>query len=278
MATLSPEPTSQPEQQPKRAAHHTRKAAESFGSDPARYHRTRPSYPEAMVQAIVAASPGRDVLDVGIGTGIAARQFQAAGCQVLGLDVDARMAEFARWHGFEVEVSTFEAWKPVGRTFDAIVCGQAWHWIDPRAGAAKAVEALRPGGRLALFWNVFRPPPAVAQAFSEVHRRVLSGPLADMWANPATDTYAPVVNLAADGLRQSGAFDDPEQWPFDWEQVYTRDEWLDQLPTHGRYIELTPAEHEELLAGIGSAIDTLGGTIAMGYTAVVVTATRTSGA
>jgi ubiquinone/menaquinone biosynthesis C-methylase UbiE len=49
-----------------------------------------------MVDRIVAASPGPDVLDVGCGTGIAARQFQAAGCRVVGIDVDARMAEWAR--------------------------------------------------------------------------------------------------------------------------------------------------------------------------------------
>jgi SAM-dependent methyltransferase len=64
--------------------------AESFGSDPERYDRTRPRYPDAMVDRMVAASPGPDALDVGCGTGIAARQLQAAGCRVLGVDPDAR--------------------------------------------------------------------------------------------------------------------------------------------------------------------------------------------
>jgi enoyl-CoA hydratase/carnithine racemase len=35
------------------------------------------------VDRIIAASPGRDVLDVGCGTGISARLFAAAGCRVL---------------------------------------------------------------------------------------------------------------------------------------------------------------------------------------------------
>jgi len=52
--------------------------AESFGIDPERYDRTRPRYPDAMVDRIVAGRPGPDVLDVGCGTGTAARQFQAA--------------------------------------------------------------------------------------------------------------------------------------------------------------------------------------------------------
>jgi SAM-dependent methyltransferase len=95
------------------APHEARQIAESFGIDPERYDRTRPSYPGGLVDRIVAASSGRDVLDVGCGTGIAARQFQAAGCRVLGVDPDGRLAEFARRRGVEVEVSTFEVWDPL---------------------------------------------------------------------------------------------------------------------------------------------------------------------
>ena len=89
--------------------HDQRQAAESFGSDPERYDRARPRYPDVLIERIVAAAPGRLVLDVGVGTGIVARQFHAAGCEVLGVDPDARLAEFARHSGVEVEVSTFEA-------------------------------------------------------------------------------------------------------------------------------------------------------------------------
>jgi predicted RNA methylase len=69
--------------------------AESFGADAERYDRTRTRYPQPMVDAVLAATPGRDVLDVGIGTGVSARPFQVGGCRVLGVEVDERMAEFA---------------------------------------------------------------------------------------------------------------------------------------------------------------------------------------
>ena len=137
--------------------HRHRQVAESFGTDAGRDDRARPSHPAALVEWIVAASPGPGVLDVGYGTGIAARQFQAAGCQVLGVDPDARVADLARRNGLEVEVAAFEAWDPAGRAFDAVIAGQARHWVDPVAGAAKAAQALRPGGRLAVFWNAFQP-------------------------------------------------------------------------------------------------------------------------
>jgi hypothetical protein len=60
------------------------------------------------------------------------------------------------------------------------------------------------------------------------------------WAMPALDGYSAVFTRPADGIREAGAFGDPEQWRFDWEQAYARDEWLDQLPTHGDNTQLPP--------------------------------------
>ncbi|GGR50457.1 methyltransferase type 11 [Streptomyces aurantiogriseus] len=255
-------------------SHQHRQAAESFGSDAELYDRARPRYPDAMVEAIIAASPGPDLLDVGMGTGISARPFQAAGCKVLGVDVDPRMAAFARHSGLDAEVATFEAWDPAGRTFDAVTAGQTWHWIDPVAGAAKAAEVLRPGGRLAVFWNVFRPSPEIAKTFSEVHRRVMPDSQRNPWAKPAIEGYSVLFTNAADGIRQTSAFGDPQRWQFNWERPYLRDEWLDQLRTGGDASQIPPTTLEELLEGIGAAIDALGGTFTMHYTAVVVTAAR----
>ncbi|MEV5834222.1 class I SAM-dependent methyltransferase [Nocardia sp. NPDC052112] len=271
MPTLPPERTSSDQ----RESHQARELAESFGSDPERYDRARPSYPTAMVDAIVAASPGPALVDVGIGTGIAARQFRAAGCHVLGVDVDARMGEWVRKHGFEVEVSAFEAWDPAGRIFDAVISGQTWHWVDPVAGAAKAAEVLRPGGRLAVFWNAGQPPTDLAEAFAAVYQRVAPDSLAARWAAAAATAYSSPSTKVAAGIRAAGGFDDPEQWKFDWERTYTRDEWLDQLPTTGGHAQFSTATQEEVLAGIGAAIDAAGGSFPVQFVTTVVTAVRT---
>jgi SAM-dependent methyltransferase len=260
---------------PEPETHRHRQIAESFGLDPERYDRARPGYPDAMVQAIVAACPGPEVLDVGCGTGIVARQFQAAGCRVLGVDVDERMADFARRRGLEVEVARFEDWNAGGREFDAAIAGQTWHWVDPVVGAAKAVEVLRPGGRLALFWNMFQPSPEVAEIFSAVYREVMPDLPFRPWAAPTPDPGSEFFTRPAQGIRAAGAFGTPERWRFDWERRYNRDEWLDQLPTAGGHGRLPPAQLDALLAGIGAAIDALGGNFTMRYDTVVITAVRT---
>jgi len=255
--------------------HHQRQAAESFGSDPERYDRARPRYPVVLIERLVATAPRGLVLDVGVGTGIVARQFQAAGCQVLGVDPDARLAGFARRSGVEVEVSTFEAWEPKGREFDMVVSGESWHWVDPVAGAAKAADVLRPGGRLAVFWNTGQPPAGLDEAFAEVYRRVLPAALvARLGRRSMEEAHSAMCAKAADGMGATGAFDEPEQWRFEWAESYTRDEWLDAVQTSGGAIP--DSQMFDLLAGVGEAIDAVGGSFTMNYVTFTVTAVRRS--
>ncbi|MFG3291561.1 class I SAM-dependent methyltransferase [Streptomyces sp. NPDC048179] len=265
-------PREQPEPPPAEP-HEARRMAESFGVDARRYDQSRAGYPDALVTRIVAGSPGPDVLDVGCGTGIAARQFQAAGCAVLGVEPDARMADFARGLGLEVEVASFEAWQPAGRTFDTVIAAQSWHWVDPVVGTVKAARVLRPGGRLAIFGHVYEPPAEVAEPFAAAYRRVApDSPLSGQPARRPLDLYQAAYAKVADKIRETDRFDDPEQWRFDWERSYTRDQWLDLLPTTGGLTQLRPDQLAEVLDAVGDAIDSLGGRFTMNYTTLAATA------
>jgi SAM-dependent methyltransferase len=278
MTTLPPGPGAQwPAAPAAGPSHQQRQVAEGFGADAGRYDRARPGYPADLIGRIVAASPGRDFLDAGCGTGISSRLLAAAGCRVLGVDPDPRMAERARACGTEAEVAAFEDWDPAGRTFDAVTAAQAWHWVDPVAGAAKAAAVLRPGGRLAVFWNVFEPPGELREAFAAVFRRVLPGsPAGAFWSRPALGPYRQGMGAkAADGMRQAGAFGEPEEWLSRWDRPYTRAEWLDLVPTTGGFTRMPAAARAEVLDGLGAAVDAAGGSFTMGYATLAVTAART---
>lgn len=254
--------------------HQARLAAESFGADPARYDRTRPRYPRALIDRIAASIAGRDVLDVGIGTGVSADPFRAAGYRVLGIEADPRMATFAREKGFSVEVARFEDWDPAGRLFDAIIAGMTWHWVDPEVGAARAASVLRPGGLLALFWNVHQPPPDLAQAFADVYQRVLPGtPFAAAPRDPVVG-YSQILDSATAGVHSTSAFTDVERLRFDWEHRYTGEEWLDQVPTFGGHGTIAPEKLDALLSGIKAAIETNGSSFTVRYAALALMAHR----
>jgi SAM-dependent methyltransferase len=258
--------------------HEQRQTAESFGAEAERYDRARPGYPVPLVQRIMAAAPGPELLDVGCGTGIASRLFRDAGCRVLGIDVDSRMAAAARDSGIQCEVAKFEEWDPAGRVFDTLIAAQTWHWIDPSAGAAKAAAVLRPGGRLALFWNAFEPPPAIRRSFGEVQARILpKAPNAWAFEGSIADGYARMVATAAAGLDATGLFGPVEEWRFEWDFTYSKEAWLDVLPTFGGLGSRVPAETlRALLDGYAEVIDAAGGGFVMHYTTVVGTTSRRS--
>lgn len=254
-------------------SHKARQLADSFGADAERYDRARPRYPEALIQRIAAESPGPDIVVAGSGTGIDARQFQAAGCQVLGVEPDERMAAFAEKSGVPTEVAAFEDWDPAGRRFDAVAAGMAWHWIDPVAGAAKAHEALRPGGRLTAFWYVAQAPPELSDKTTAVYRRVLP----DLPYAPSVvsvEAYSAFLTKAENGVAEAGGFGEPERWRYDWSRTYTRDEYLDFVPTSGGMTRLPAEQLAELLAGLGEAVDGIGGSFTMEFATVAVTVTR----
>ncbi len=253
--------------------HEDRRRAESFGADAAQYDRARPGYPAALVDDCLAglpAGPPVSVLDVGCGTGIAARLFRERGAAVLGVEIDERMAEVARASGLTVEVGAFETWDRRGRSFDLLTSAQAWHWIDPFEGAVKAAETLAPGGRIGLLWNVGVLPADTSAAFEEVYDRLA----------PGLDDYSVLLGAfggqrfeaAQKGLMETGRFFPPELRTYQWEVKYTRAEWLDLLPTHSDHRALPDERLQQLLSSIGDVIDGMGGSFEMGYQAVLITA------
>jgi SAM-dependent methyltransferase len=278
MPTLPPEPLgSSSGGGPVPEPHTQRQVAEGFGADAERYDRARPGYPAGLIDWILASSPGRSVLDVGAGTGIVARLLQARGCRVLGVEPDPRMAAAAGRRGLDAEVAKIEDWDPAGRVFDAAVAGQVWHWVEPVAGAATVARALRPGGRAALFWNVYEPEEKMRASFGEAWTRAATGAPFNPWRAPAgsmIEGYRRMCDKAAEGMARAGGFGQPERWQQAWDRPYTREEWLDAVPTMGGMNRLPAGVLDRLLTGLGEAIDAAGGGFTMNYTTVAVAATR----
>jgi SAM-dependent methyltransferase len=249
-----------------------RSRAESFGSVADLYDRARPSYPPALIDALLADG-GRTVLDVGCGTGIAAALFAARRCAVTGVEVDARMAGIARRKGLEVEISTFERWDDRGRRFDVVASGQAWHWIDPTAGAVRAADVLCPGGRIGAFWNFGDPPPELRDRLAPIYDR-LAPELVNYSVVLDTAQRSGRVDLTVTGIAASRRFGPVEVRRFPWTRTYGSRDWSDFLATHSDHHALEPARREQLLDEVTDAVDAIGGTFEMPYETALVTATR----
>lgn len=253
--------------------HEQRDHAESFGADAEQYDRARPTYP-ASVLDYLGAFEGVRVLDVGCGTGIVSRLLVARGCSVLGVEPDGRMAAVARRHGITVEQAHFEEWDEQGRTFDLLVAGQAWHWIDPVKGAARAGRAVRPGGRIGVFWNRGRPPPDLQADFDQVYERVTPDLGSQPSAPAAYEEPDESCREAEAAFAGDGQFAEVEVRAFEHTRRYSRDEWLDQLPTHSDHRTLPPEQLAAVVDAIGAAIDRFGGEFEMSYRTWLVSGRR----
>jgi len=237
--------------------HTQRDRAESFGPVAEQYDRFRPSYPAEMVDELLAGG-ARRVLDLGCGTGKAGRLFAARGVDVLGVEIDPAMAAVARSHGLAVEVSGFEDWDDAGRTFDLVISGQAWHWIDPAIGARKVVRLLSGGGELAVFWNF----DEIADEEREILMRVYRELAPELVSAPGAGTD----DTHRRRLEESGAFRTVEARTFPAQRAWPVDEWVGNLSTHSALLLLgprLPAVLDRLRAALaerGPVVRTTGGT------------------
>lgn len=155
------------------------------------YHTARPSYPRESIRAILEAAASNkpdssplNILEIGSGTGISTESLlrEAASSHLKihnYLAIEPSHGMRAGWNDFiaskllptlksegklpsdasvECRDGTFEDLNvPSGTegTWDAVVIAQAYHWCPDYEKSLKAIlNALRPGGQLALIWNL----------------------------------------------------------------------------------------------------------------------------
>ncbi|MGW1378840.1 class I SAM-dependent methyltransferase [Streptomyces sp. NPDC002446] len=224
--------------------------ARSFDAVAAQYAAARPGYPPALFDAVeeLAGRPlaGARVLDVGAGTGIATGLLTARGARVTAVEPGAGMAaELRTAHPGTRLVRALGDALPFADDagFDLVGYAQAWHWTDPARSVPEAMRVLRPGGALALWWNI--PDPGVAWAAEQEARlaRRLPGYHAHSVAPQAPD----LIRGLGLGLR-------PVARVLHWTRRVPLDTHLAMLGSRSYFAAIGPAAAAPVLADERAAL------------------------
>jgi SAM-dependent methyltransferase len=121
------------------------------------YRKYRPSYPDAAIHAILQgfhAPGGLVAADVGAGTGISTRQLAERGVRVIAVEPNRAMRDSASVHEkLDWRAGSAEETGLGSAGVDLVLCAHAFHWFRQRS-VMEFHRILRPGGTLALMWNI----------------------------------------------------------------------------------------------------------------------------
>jgi SAM-dependent methyltransferase len=133
-----------------------RVAAKGFTEGAEAYERGRPGYPDEAIDWLadrLGLGSGAEIVDLAAGTGKLSRALLAAGAEVTAVEPLARMRALIEAPIRAVE-GTAERIPLPGGSADAVTVAQAFHWFDGELALGEIHRVLRPGGHLALLWNV----------------------------------------------------------------------------------------------------------------------------
>ena len=229
------------------------------------YAEARPGYPAALYEemwALARLEADARVLEVGCGAGQATGDLAARASSVTAVDPGARLIERARRRASATnvtyQVARFEDFAANPGSFDLVASAQAWHWVDPAVGFAKAAQALRPRGALAIFGHVPGPLPEPAHsAFGRVVERHLPG----AWGSPPSQAaYGPEGPFEAQFAR-SGLFGPVTHRAYAWTWRLDPQMLGRYLRTDSSYHGLPEAQRFAMFDDLSAAVAELGGVL-----------------
>ncbi len=231
-----------------------------FGRDAVAYEDARPSYPAAAIDQVRGLVAAACAVEVGAGTGKATEAMASPGLVLTCLEPSPQMAailESKRLPGVSVTMTTFEDWDAEPGSLDLIYAAQAWHWVDPEIGFGKALSLLRPGGVLALLWNI---PLDRYRRHQELYARHAPHLLAERDERiKRRDDHDWATDMEASG------FVDVSRFTHKWSEHLTARSYRALYSTYSDHMMLDEPERTRLLDGLAADVESWGGTVEVEY-------------
>jgi SAM-dependent methyltransferase len=133
--------------------------AQTFDGAAGAYEEGRPDYPAAAIDRVVAElglAEDSTVVDLAAGTGKLTRGLVGRFGRVIAVEpLEGMLAQLRQaLPDVETRVGRAEEVPLEDGVADAVFAGQAFHWFANSEALAEIARVLRPGGGLALIWNI----------------------------------------------------------------------------------------------------------------------------
>jgi|SRR5450631_2016218 len=133
-----------------------------FSDSVENYVKYRPSYPQEIIPFLEKhyhLSRDNRIADIGSGTGIFSELFLKSAYPVIGIEPNEHMrkaaeTKLAGYPGFTSRNHRAEQTGLRTQSLDLITVAQAFHWMEPVKTKKEFFRILKPGGHIALAWNL----------------------------------------------------------------------------------------------------------------------------
>jgi SAM-dependent methyltransferase len=256
----------------------------AFGTDPDRYHDSRPAYPERVFEILqqrCGLRAGTRTFEIGAGTGLGTRRLIELGASpVVVIEPDDRLAVFITKtlpsdSNIEVQVATFEEATLPSNWFDLGTCASAFHWVDELRSLSKITRTLKEGGWWAMWWNLFFDGSRIDEfqkATESLFNELEHSPSRGLDGRPsfALDTEARITNL-----RAVGGLDDIEVEILKWTSLLDTQRIRRLYATFSPISRLAAGKRERLLDDLEQVAEKqFGGAVELRITTPIYTACR----
>ena len=139
-----------------------------FDTIPDQFDKFRPRYSAELFDDLISYAqigPGKDVLELGPGTGQATEPILATGCNYSAIELGENLFEkmrekFGHYPNFSIVNDDFITHDFGDRKFDMIYSAATIQWIPEEIAFSKTFELLKPGGTLAMMltWADYKSP------------------------------------------------------------------------------------------------------------------------
>jgi SAM-dependent methyltransferase len=212
----------------------------SFGQAVGDYERGRPNYPPQAIEWLLhRAGPVADVVDVGAGTGKFTAALLTHGLTVTAVEPDPEMRSrlASNLPMVRALAGAAEALPLEDASADLVTFAQSWHWVDVPAASAEVARVLRPGGALALVWNIRDPEVEWVERLGEV----MGSSKAEQYQSHEPIIAAPLVV--------------EDYAEFRWENPMTREQLIAMVTSRSYVITMAAADRAALLVRVGELLD-----------------------